>query len=406
MNVPQEERNTRHSPLWTRSFLLLFVYSFLSNAGFFMTMPVLPRYAVELGMSLAETGILTGIFSIVAIVARPAAGIISDRFPKKRMLILFSAAVGAAAFCYGLCTKPLGLYVFRILHGAAYAISSTIQIAMTTEMIRTDRMGEGMSMMSMAQVLAMSIAPNLGLTLSQRAGNRTALYLSGGLILGALVCAVLLPAERKAAPDRESGTPGAGRVPAAGFSLKRMFAVELMLLAVISGLFSLMNGVTSSYLSMLGDERSIEGIGIFFTISSVAVLLIRPFAGKLMDRRGLACVLIPSLVFGSVAMLCIGAARALPAVILAAVLKGVGQSAGQSSVQAECAKRSRPEKRGVAMSTCYLGSDLGNSAGAGLGGYLSGAYGYGVMFKVAGVIIASGLGLYAVQRRIDKGRKG
>lgn len=179
-----------------------------------------------------------------------------------------------------------------------------------------------------------------------------------------------------------------------------------MLLAIISGLFSLMNGVASSYLSMLGDARGIAGIGIFFTVSSIAVLLIRPVAGKLMDQKGLAVILIPSLIFGAVSMACIGAAQGIAMIIVAALLKGVAQSSGQSSVQAECAKRTSPEKRGVALSTCYLGSDLGNSAGAALGGWLSTACGYGGMFYIVGAVVASGLGMYAIQNAIDHRKKG
>ena len=54
------------------------------------------------------------------------------------------------------------------------------------------------------------------------------------------------------------------------------------------------------------------------------------------------------------------------------------------------------------MSTCYLGSDLGNSIGASLGGWLSAAYGYGSMFIIVGGLVASGLGMYAIQLRLDR----
>lgn len=189
-----DRKTPRQRPsIWTPSFILLFIYSFLSNSGFFMTMPVLPRYAVETGMTLSQAGVLTGIFSIVAIFARPVAGLIADSGKKKSMLLWFSIPVSAAAFCYGFATGAPGLYASRIIHGACYAISSTIQIALTTQLLPRDRMGEGMSMMSMSQVLAMSIAPNLGLTIGEKLGNQTAFFISGGLIAAAIVCVLFLP---------------------------------------------------------------------------------------------------------------------------------------------------------------------------------------------------------------------
>ena len=363
-----------------------------------MTMPVLPRYAVESGMSLAEAGLLTGIFSIVAIFARPVAGILTDRRNHKKLLMLFSTLVSAASFGYGLFRDVPYLYACRILHGACYAISSTVQISITTQLLQKERMGEGMSLMSMSQILAMSIAPNLGLTLSGTIGNQNVFLIAGGLSAASVVCCLFLKNTSASVPD-----PAAHE--AKPFHIQSLFAVDLLLLALISGLFSLMNGVASSYLSMLGDERNIVNIGIFFTISSVAVLLIRPMAGKLFDRRGLTVILVPCLIFGSCAMICTGLAGSIGVIVVAALLKGISQSAGQSSVQAECARRSSEKNRGVAMSTCYLGSDLGNSIGASLGGWLSAAYGYGSMFIIVGGLVASGLGMYAIQLRFDR-KKG
>ena len=299
-----------------------------------MTMPVLPRYAVESGMSLAEAGLLTGIFSIVAIFARPVAGMLTDRRNHKKLLMLFSTLVSAVSFGYGLFRDVPYLYACRILHGACYAISSTVQISITTQLLQKERMGEGMSLMSMSQILAMSIAPNLGLTLSGTIGNQNVFLIAGGLSAASVVCCLFLK-------NTSASVPAPVAHEAKPFRIQSLFAVDLLLLAFISGLFSLMNGVASSYLSMLGDERNIVNIGIFFTISSVAVLLIRPMTGKLFDRRGLTVILVPCLIFGSCAMICIGVAGSIGVIVVAALLKGISQSAGQSSVQAECARRSR-----------------------------------------------------------------
>lgn len=96
-----------------------------------------------------EAGLLTGIFSIVAIFARPVAGMLTDRRNHKKLLMLFSALVSAVSFGYGLFRDVPYLYACRILHGACYAISSTVQISITTQLLQKERMGEGMSLMSM-----------------------------------------------------------------------------------------------------------------------------------------------------------------------------------------------------------------------------------------------------------------
>ncbi len=360
-----------------------------------MTMPTLPRYAVEVGMSLSAAGFLTGIFSIVAIFVRPVAGILSDRGGKKGLLVVFTILVGVTAFGYSLSDTAAGLFVCRILHGTCYAVSSTVQLALASLVIPSGQMGEGMGYMSLSQILAMSFAPSLGLSLAEKAGYGAMFRISGVLIMIAAVCAVLLPADREFTKDKASA-------PGNSVRFCEVVAVELLLLVTISGLFSMMNGVVSSYLSMLGDERGITNISVFFTVSSVAVLLIRPAAGRLQDKRGLTVVLVPSLILGAASMVCIGMAWGLLPVLAAALLKGIAQSAGQAAIQADCARRTPLNRRGVAMSTCYLGSDLGNSVGASLGGWLSGAFGHGMMFIVLGGVVASGLGMYGVQICIDR----
>lgn len=63
------KQNVRREPLWTPAFTALFFMNMLTCAGFYMTSPTLPKYAVSVGMSLAMAGVLTGIFSIVAILS-------------------------------------------------------------------------------------------------------------------------------------------------------------------------------------------------------------------------------------------------------------------------------------------------------------------------------------------------
>ena len=58
-----------------------------------------------------------------------------------------------------------------------------------------------------------------------------------------------------------------------------------------------------------------------------------------------------------------------------------------------------PWRRGVATSTYMTFFDLGIAAGAGLGGIVAGAWGYGAMFAVMAAfpLIASGLSAFLVR---------
>jgi predicted MFS family arabinose efflux permease len=124
-----------------------------------------------------------------------------------------------------------------------------------------------------------------------------------------------------------------------------------------------------------------------------------------MDRKGLWFIMVPCFVFGSAAMFLTAGSFTLLPLLAAAMLKGVAQSSGQSALQTDCVNRTSALRTGVAMSTCYLGNDLGQGIGNAVGGALSASLGYAGMFTVVGVIMLSGFGMMAFQLRADNRRK-
>lgn len=380
-------------PLWSPSFISIFLMSMLVSISLYMTMPTIPRYAVATGMTLAQAGVLTGFFSIVAIFARPLAGFLSDNANKKRLLVLAYSVMGLAPLGYGLSGNIVLLYAFRVVHGVSFAVCSTVQMAVAVELVPAERTGEGLGYMGIAQIVAMSFAPNLGLYLSDSLGYQTMFFVSALLALTAGGVISVLPYHWSSKRTRPlHGKP----------HLRQLVAFDLLLFALMGGLFSILNSVTSSYLSLLGEERSIAGISLFFTVSSATVLLTRPFVGRIIDQKGWRVVLPTALILGGISMLFIGFAAGLWMIVVAAVFKGIGQSSGQIAVQAECVRRKPAQERGAAVSTCYLGSDLGNSFGAAYGGWASEQMGNSAMFNLVGVMLFAGIFLLLLQQWFDR----
>ena len=377
--------------LFSPVFILLIVLNTVTSAGFYMTMPTLPKYALSVGLTLTLAGTLSGVFSISSIIIRPFAGWIADSTNKKWLLAGSTAVICLSMMGYSFAKGAYSLFAVRLLHGAAFAVSSTTHLAFATCFIPKERMGEGVSYMGFSQILAMAIAPNLGLQISASLGYEAMFRISAVLIGLAAFCMVFIPYENNQALLHEKPKR----------KVSNLIAFDLLSFTYITALFSMSNGIATSFLSLLADERGISGVGMFFTLSSVAVLIARLLTGKLMDKRGLGIVVIPSLIMGAGSLAMVGWARVLWPILVAGCLKGIGQSAGQSGVQAECARRVDATRRGVAMATCYLGNDIGQGLGTSLGGYLSATMGYGGMFLVMGAAMLTGILMYAIQVRID-----
>ena len=144
---------------------------------------------------------------------------------------------------------------------------------------------------------------------------------------------------------------------------------------------------------LFGDARGIANIGLFFTAYSIAMVVVRPFAGKLVDKKGLRFVLYPAIVLSSAAYFVLGSATALWMVILAAILKAVGQGSGQPGIQSTCLRQIGREKAGVVSSTCYIGQDIGNAVAPVIGGFVVERFGYSNLFYGYAVVLLVGASL-------------
>jgi predicted MFS family arabinose efflux permease len=98
-------------------------------------------------------------------------------------------------------------------------------------------------------------------------------------------------------------------------------------------------------------------------------------------------------------MVIIGVAPVLSWLIIASVLKAMGQGTGQISLQTECIKRVDPGRIGVAMSTFYIGADIGQGLGPILGGELSERFNYMVMYSTCATFLLCSMLIFNLYQR-------
>jgi len=155
----------------------------------------------------------------------------------------------------------------------------------------------------------------------------------------------------------------------------------------------------TTYLALYSHERGISNIGYFFTIQSAAVLFSRLINGRIADRSGYTIVIIPSIAYLVAAMLCLYFAKTLMLFMVTAFLYGLGYGTLTSACQALSALKAKAEKRGLAISTYYLGMDAGNGLGTILNGAIVKAVGYAQMYLICIVPLTIGLVLFTLWGR-------
>jgi MFS family permease len=393
--------NYKKEKLWTIPFIMLIVTGTVSGICFYMVNPTIAKYSINIGATVAVSGVITGLFSITALVARPFSGLVADRVNRKKLLITATSIMAVAAFGYSISYTVPMLIFFRVLHGIAFAFNSTATVTVISVVVPRSRLGEGVGYYGLANIIATAVGPAIGLNLGNTFGYSLSYSLSAALLLIAAVIIFFIPfsadqLKNKADGDRKKG-----------ISFGDLISLKALPIAILGGLFSMSNGIITGYIALLGDVRNISNIAIYFTVNAFVLLFIRPFAGRLADRKGGILLVIPAMILDGIALITLGHATGIAMIITAAVLKAAGQGAGQPTLQATCLRMLPMEKSGVASSTFYIGADVGQGLGPMIAGYVisftgEDSNGYGTMFTMSSLIFVIGITAFLIYYKLGK----
>jgi MFS family permease len=380
--------------LWNIQFLSLFIISLLTSFCFNMIGPILPKYAVSMGASLTIAGTISGIFAGTALLVRPFSGLIADRLNKKYLLAAANAIIALIMVGFSLSHTIHLLMFFRFIQGATFGISSTVNVALASTLLPKERMGEGLSLFSLSNILALAAAPGVGLFISDSVGYSYTFLLCALFAAIAFVLTVLF----KYSPD----IPVGGELKSFGILLKNLIAVEGLLYSTLIFCFSMVSGVISTFIVLYGEDLGVTRIGVYFTVNASAIIVSRFFLGKIIDRVDLKYIIFPSMLMGIAALASLASAKSLGLILLAAVLYALVQGSGITALQSASIRQVEPERRGVATSTYFIGADIGQGLGPIIGGSLSQHYGYKPMFWFYTVPLAFGLLLFGLHQKREK----
>jgi MFS family permease len=298
--------------------------------------------------------------------------------------------MAAGTFGLGISATMAMLVFFRIIQGIGFAINGTTCIALATEFMPEGQISQGIGYFTMSNLIATTFGPALGLYLADLLGYRWVFRLAA---LCPLVAALLVLTVSCRVTDRSAVRP---------LRMQDLFAPELAPFLLFTGVFSFSNGLINSFLALSAEERGITGYSLFFVIQSLAYFIVRPPAGRLNDRKGLAYVLIPAYFFASVTLILVGTAPNRWALYAAAVIGAFGAGVGSPACQSECVKKIGPARRGVAVSTYYIGADVAQGIAPSLGGSIAEHFGYATMYCGGVVLFAVALIGYLVYHHREK----
>jgi len=369
------KRNT----IWNRNFTTIFIVNIFTALSFHILTPTLPKYTLSLGFSSDIAGMVVTMFTITAIIIRVFAGRILDNRKKRGILIISLILISAVILGYSKSATITALIVFRLLHGIGWGLTTTANSTIAAEALPEDKLGRGIGIFGIASSLASAIAPNLGLQLAETFGFFVMFLIAFGLAVTGILISILIVEKEAPREVKKSDLPlhSIKKLSDIGFSF---FAKEAILPAALMALINISYSSISTFVAVYAENKGIYGVGYYFTVSAVFLLITRPLFGRTSDQLKKERILYPCAVLFALVFVVIYFSKSLSSLLIAAALFGIGYGGLQPTIQVWCVKDAGEGNTGKANSTYYTAVDIGQGIGSSLAGVLAVHLGYGYMY--------------------------
>lgn len=365
--------------LWTRPFVLLSVGSLLLFASFYLLLPVMPLFVKELGGQDAHVGLAAGVFTFAAVLVRPFAGGLLDRYGRRPFLLAGLGLFALSMYLYGWVGGIGALFILRLAHGTGWAFATTSAAAAVSDIVPPSRRGEGMGWYGLAMTLAMAAGPALGVWTLEGYSFQGVFLLAAGLALASLLAASI---------------PRLAFRPAAGPKGLGLYEPSTVPVAVATTFLAFAYGAITTFLPLFAVSIGVNP-GIYFLVYALALTVARPVAGTLSDRYGEAKVIVPATTLTAAALLVLASSTGPGGVVAAAVLYGIGFGSAQPALQATMLNLVPPERFGIANASFFTAFDLGIALGSTLLGWVAEWLGYRALFTAGALSVAISLVAFA-----------
>ena len=387
------------------SFVLLCVLGGLAIFSTTMSKnPVLPLFIHSLGVPEHTVGFIAAASTIVGIVVSLPAGILSDRYGRRRVLIAGALIFASAPFLYLLVRTPWQLVIVRIYHGLATAILGPVALALVADTSMASR-GENMAWYSSATMVGRFLAPSVGGLLIVGQDFRWVYWGCGAAGLLALLLAIYLPHSSRTAPHAAAPSIGNSWHQLRDEASYVISHASILTAGLVQAAQYAAFGFLEVYLPLRLTMAGLEPwqIGPLFTVQVLATTVSKPAMGRLADRRGPVPLIIGGLIAGAAALVLVGLAEGYAVLLFSAALFGLGVSTVTASTAALVADMGRKDSRGAALGMLSSIMDVGHSAGPIVGGLIVGAYGYATAFgSMAAVLTLSAVAFSVTIRCIGR----
>lgn len=364
--------------LWTPQFVLLNLQFMLVSAALALFFPF-QAYLASRGFSTASAGFIIGADALASLVAQPVAALLIHAGNARRCLAWGAAVLALALWTQGLAQDFWPLVATRLVQGCGFSCVIAALVTLIVQAIPCGMSGQAFGWVSLVRLIPYAAIPSA----LEWAGFAPAhfdrlLLLGAALALTPLAAlAWLPPTPAQPAPAGTAAAPGRHAI---GASLRHR-SVRLLLLA---GLL-LYSGYSAAffYLRSLGEALGLSAGGLFFSVATATMILVRLAGGWVFDRFSKVGLSVAGFVMMAVAYALLPWTPSMAVFLGLAVALGLGWGAVMPLQSALMFDLSPPADRSLNQNLLLVCMQAGFFLGPALGARLWSDAGFSGLFMFA-----------------------
>ncbi|MGB3541569.1 MFS transporter, partial [Rubrivirga sp.] len=371
----------------------LWLLVFAAAGQIIVIAPILPRIGEQLGVGPGPLGLLITVYSVTLAVFTLVVGPVSDRFGRRRVILIGTASMAGALLLHGLADSFETLLGLRVLAGAAGGVLSGASVAYVGDTFPADRRGWANGWVMSGFAVGQIIGIPLGIAMAGAFGFRAPFVGFGLAMVAAFVLAVPFLPQPAGATSRTPLTLRGALRGYASLATNRetgsAAGVYLLMFAGV-GLF-VVYFPTWLEVALGFGAREVSAV---YILGGIANVLSGPRAGRLSDRIGRKPVIVAASAGVGVLMMATPLARAAPVSVYLVFFGIMALAASRvSPLQALLTEMVPAERRGSFMSMTAATGNAGFAVGAALAGVLYAGIGFGANAVIggAGALVAAAM---------------
>lgn len=370
--------------IWNRKFILLFITNLLVLAAFYASIPIIPVYCQEIGITGSKVGIVLTAMSVATILFRPIAGYLLDNFNRYRVYLLF-LALFCLSFPAFIAFPIFGvLIIIRLYMGAVYSVCGSATMTLASDVLPPTKITEGISRFAFTISIGMAVGPYVGIQVQNHMNSKASFLTVFAITVVALICVSCCRMRYPKIERKKFSLKDSIYKPAFPFMFNMMFLM-------------IPYGAVIAYSSILAQEKNLTAVLPYFYIFLVAGMLLSKLSTQKMIDAGKHRILVyVSLVILIITMVSYVFLSTGIHLLLAGFFFGLGYGILQPLFQSFVTGTTPAPKRGVANATYLLSYDIGIGIGSLLMGFMQESLGLTTGFAVTAIAYVIGGIIYIV----------